>query len=114
MQQQYGHQEKKHKKTGENTETSSKASPKLKWTVIQREAADTGSYNIRVKEGKRRSNSSVYRVMKGLEKKLDSENLLIWDTRDTGGYGKKVELPTMMHRSVEWFVKRNSGCKKRS
>ena len=61
MQQQYGHQVKKktHKKTGENTESNNKASPKFKRTVIQREAADTGSYNIGAEEGKRRYNSSV-------------------------------------------------------
>ena len=41
--------------------------------VIQREAADTGTYNIGVDEGKRRSNSSV---MKG-SGKLDKEILLI-------------------------------------
>ena len=33
---------------------------------------------------------AVYRVMKGLEK-LDREDLLIWDTRDTRGHGKKLK-----------------------
>ena len=49
--------EKTHKKIGENTEISNKASPKFKRTVIQREAADIGSFNIGAEEGKRRSTS---------------------------------------------------------
>ena len=52
---------KKHKKTGENTESSNKAFPKFERTVIQREAAGTGSYNIGAEEEKRRYNNSVKR-----------------------------------------------------
>ena len=32
---------------------------------------------------------TVYRVMKGLEE-LDREDLLIWDTTETRGHGKKL------------------------
>ena len=45
-----------HKKTGENIESTNKPSPKFKRTVIQRESADTGSYNIGAEKGKRRLN----------------------------------------------------------
>ena len=31
---------------------------------------------------------AVYRVMKGMEE-LDRDDLIIWDTRDTRGHGKK-------------------------
>ncbi len=32
---------------------------------------------------------AVYRIMKGMED-LDRDDLIIWDTRDTRGHGKKI------------------------
>ncbi|MPC29355.1 hypothetical protein E2C01_022583 [Portunus trituberculatus] len=49
-------------------------------------------YKYQVLEQRRERGDLIaaYRAMKGLEK-LDREDLLIWDTSDTRGHGKKLK-----------------------
>ena len=57
---------------------------------------------------------TIYRIMKNMEI-LDREDLLIWDTRNTRGHGKKTEKGQLQKRcEEEQLPPQSSGCVEQS
>ena len=93
----------------------------LRELSIQREVADTGSYNIGAEERKRSSNSSVQSdegIRKTRLRKFTNlghqGHRKTWKETKKGHLQKRyqeVQLPTTMCSGVEWLGKGNSVCK---